>query len=253
MSSVLDWLTGIFGSRPLDRTVREETWRFDPSWERDAGEHDLCVAVHPASAKRIVIMLPGWNGTLDGYEQKYAKIAAHLVERGVGAVVRSANLIVPGHEFETTCKTVLRGVVEGTLARASSICGQASPELLLLGWSAGASAIAALAPDLPRVARVLLMAPSGDAGDEAVVDGLRRFSGDLFMVAGDADEVVGDLARTLFGHATAARRKQLVVLPGCDHQFRGERNGRIMSHAPLWAFADETGFPDPARGIHLYD
>ena len=113
--------------------------------------------------------------------------------------------------------------------------------------------MAALAPDLPRVERALLFALSGDAGDEAVVDGLRRFTGDLFVVAGENDEVVGDLPRTLFDYAIATRSKQLVLLPDCGHQFKGERNGRIMSHAPLWAFADEDGFPDPARGIHLYD
>jgi pimeloyl-ACP methyl ester carboxylesterase len=250
---MLTWLKRMFGRRGLDLELREETWRFDPSWDRSAEERDLWVAIHPAAASRIVIMQPGWNGTIDGYEQKYAKIAAHLVERGVGAVVRSANPIIPGYPFETTCKTVLRGVVEGVLERATEICGDPAPSLLLLGWSAGASAMAALAADFPSVERALLMAPSGDAGDEDVVAGLRRFTGDLFVVVGEEDEVVRDLPRELFGHATSARAKQLVLLPDCDHQFRGERNGRIMSHAPLWAFLDEEGFPDPALGIHLYD
>jgi pimeloyl-ACP methyl ester carboxylesterase len=251
---VLAWLKRLFASEAaLDVSVREETWRFDPSPERDAEQRDLWVAVHPAKSSRIVIMLPGWNGSLDGYARKYAKIAELLAERGVGAVVRSANPTVPGYPFETTCKTVLRGVVEGALARARPICGDPSPSLLLLGWSAGASAMAALAPDLPRVDRALLFAPSGDAGDEAIVSGLRRFTGDLFVVAGENDDVVGDLPRTLFDYATGTHSKQFVLLPDCGHQFKGEANGRIMSHAPLWAFAGEDGFPDPALGIHLYD
>ena len=112
----MSWFKGLFGRKsPLDRTVREETWRFDPSWDRSGEERDLRVAVHPAESSRIVIMLPGFNGTLDGYEQKYAKIAALLVERGVGAVVRSSNQVVSGYPFETTCKTVLRGAAEGAL------------------------------------------------------------------------------------------------------------------------------------------
>jgi pimeloyl-ACP methyl ester carboxylesterase len=250
---MLSWFKALFGAGGLDPAVREETWRFDPSWDRGGVERDQWVVVHPLASPRIVIMVPGYEGTIDGYRQKYAKIAAHLVQRGVGAVVRSGNPVVPGFPFETTCKTHLRGVAEGALARARSICGHESPSLLLLGWSAGASAVAAMAPDLPRVERVLLMAPSGDAGDEAVVDGLCRFTGHLFVVAGERDEVVGDLPRELFGYAERARSKQLVVLPDCDHQFRGDRNGRIMSHAPLWAFADEEGFPDPALGIALYD
>lgn len=32
---MLDWVAGLFGRPPLDRNMREETWRFDPSWERD--------------------------------------------------------------------------------------------------------------------------------------------------------------------------------------------------------------------------
>lgn len=250
---MLSWLRRALGARQLDLAVREETWRLDPSWERNAREVEHRVAIHPARSSRLVVMLPGFEGTLDGYANKYQKLAAFLVERGVGAVVRSGNPTIPGFEFETTCRTVLRGVVENALARAPAICGQKDPALLLLGWSAGASAIAALAADLPRVERVLLMAPSGDAGEEAVTDGLRRFTGELFVVAGEEDRVVGDLPRRLFDLATGARRKQFVLLPGCDHQFRGERNGRLMSHAPLWAFDDAAGFPDPAVGIHLYD
>jgi pimeloyl-ACP methyl ester carboxylesterase len=251
---MLRWLAGLLGKgSKLDLEVREETWPYDPSWDRVGDERSLFVAVHPAESSRLVVMLPGWNGSLDGYAQKYAKIASLLVERGVGAVVRSGNPSLPPYPFETTCKTVLRGVVEGALARAESICGTASPSLFLVGWSAGASAMAAMAADLPRVERMLLFAVSGDAGDEAVIDGLRRFSGDLFVVAGEADEVVRDAPARLFEHATAARSKQLVLLPDCDHQFKGERNGRIMGHAPLWAFADAEGFPDPALGIHLYD
>lgn len=239
--------------RPLDPSRREEVWRFHPAGCRDGAERDLLVAVHPLRSRRIVIMLPGWNGSLDGYERKYARIAELLVERGVGAVVRSGNPVIPGFPFELTCRTLLRGVADGALRRARAICGHPTPSLLLLGWSAGASAMAALASDLPRVERVLLYAPSADAGHDAVVDGLRRFTGDLYVVVGEEDRVVRDLPRRLVALASSARSKQLVLLPSCDHQFRGARNGRIMSQGPLWAFIDEDGFPDPDRGIHLYD
>ena len=45
------------------------------------------------------------------------------------------------------------------------------------------------------------------------------------------------------------------MIPNCDHQFKGEVNGRIMSQAPFYAFAtgDKPAFPDPNGGIKLYD
>ncbi|MBL4850513.1 MAG: hypothetical protein JKY65_33770 [Planctomycetes bacterium] len=249
---MFDRLKTAFRGKRFDPSPRDETWRWDPSGE-GVHERDLFVVVHPAQSSKIVIMLPGWDGAIDGYEQKYVKLANYLVEQGVGAVVRSGNPAIPGHPFETTCKAILRGVAGGALARAEAICGYPSPQLLLVGWSAGASAIAALAPELPRVERALLMAPSGDAGEETVISGLNRFQGDLFVVVGANDEVVLDLPQRLFALAVGARSKRLEVLPDCDHQFRGAHNGRLMSQALLWAFADAPGFPDPEAGIHLYD
>jgi pimeloyl-ACP methyl ester carboxylesterase len=232
---------------------REETWSLEVPFGNERLERQLFVAIHPARAKRIVVMIPGCNGTLDGYEKKYAKLAAYLVSSGLGAVVRTGNPMLPGLPYETTCQTNLRGVVDGALERSGEICGDAAPELLLVGWSAGASAIAAQAAKIPQVTGILLYAPSGDAGEADLRTGLEAFEGELFVVAGADDQVVHDLPQHLFGLATRARRKELVTIPDCDHQFRGALNGRIMSQAPLWAFAGREPFPDPQGGIHLYD
>lgn len=248
---MLEWLR-----RRLQRyqdQEREETWSFDLPLPGGSLERKLFVAIHPARATRIVVMIPGCNGSLDGYERKYAKLASYWVESGLGAVVRTGNPMIPGLPYEQVCQATLRGVVLGALARAQEICGAASPEVLLVGWSAGASAIAAQAADLPQVEGALLFAPSGDAGEADLIAGLERYAGDLFVVAGADDEVVQDLPRHLFGLATRARRKEFVSLPDCDHQFRGAANGRVMSQVPLWAFAGAEAFDDPKGGIHLYD
>lgn len=249
---MLNWL-----KRRLQRyrpEEREETWPFEVSvQDQGAFERSLFVAIHPARAERIVVMIPGCNGSLDGYERKYAKLAEHLVEVGLGAVVRTGNPMLPFQPYEQTCQETLRGVAEGALARAREICGVGSPELLLVGWSAGASAIAAQAARLPRVRGILLYAPSGDAGEADLRAGLADYVGEVFVVAAGDDAVVEELPQHLFELATGASRKELVTIPDCDHQFRGARNGRIMSQAPLWAFLGRGGFPDPEGGIHLYD
>ena len=129
---------------------------------------------------------------------------------------------------------------------------------MLMGFSAGASAIAGAAHHFPEVTKVLLYAPSGDMGQEAVRQGLRDFHGEVYIVIGAQDEVVGVEAGQLFYDlATGASHKELFTIPDCGHQFRGEANGRIMSQAPFYAFAaDATDrspqFPDPTGGIRLY-
>lgn len=229
--------------------VREEDWRF----ELDGVPLPLPVAIHPLRAPRVVLILPGYDGAIDGYQDKYVKVAELLRQRGVGAVVRTGNHVVPGFGFEATCLARLRGLLGEIARRAASLCDHARPELYLLGVSAGASAMAALGHEWPAVRKMLLVAPSADAGPERVEAGLAAFTGELFVVAGEEDEVVGDYPRALPLLATRAARRELRLVPGCDHQFRGAQNGRIFSQAPLWAFLGDEPFPDPRRGIHLYD
>lgn len=50
----------------------------------------------------------------------------------------------------------------------------------------------------------------------------------------------------------SAKIRKLEVIPNCGHQFIGETNGKIMSKAPLWAFAGDTTFPSPDGGKRLY-
>ena len=191
---MLNWLKRRLQSYRSEE--REETWTLDLPWGDETLERKLFVAIHPARASRIVVMIPGCDGTLAGYERKYAKLASYLVEAGLGAVVRTGNPMLPGLPYESVCQTNLRGVVDGALERSREICGEAAPELLLVGWSAGASAIAAQAAQIPQVTGILLFAPSGDAGEADLRAGLERYEGELFVVAAADDAVVQDLPRS---------------------------------------------------------
>ena len=57
----------------------------------------------------------------------------------------------------------LRRVIGYGLDHAGAICGVDGPELCLMGFSAGAGAVAALASEF-QPKRMLLIAPSGDVG-----------------------------------------------------------------------------------------
>lgn len=214
----------------------------------------LEIKIHPhREANAIVINYPGYNGSIDGYSRKYEKIANFIVKNDVAAVVRMGNEDRLGFLYEESLIDDLRAVIDHILLHAADICATANPEIYLMGFSAGAGAIAAVAADYPSVKKILLIAPAGDASNENVSN-LARFSGEVYVVIGQWDEVVGVNAGTIFiDMANATSQKKLITIPYCDHQFRGTHNGMVLSKAPLWAFAGDTTFPASRGGIILYN
>lgn len=259
-SRIASWLRGLLGRAPLGRRVEHAEgpifrarWSIDPGFPPRGRSVEVDVAIHPSQGLALVVMMPGWEGDIDGYEDKYLKLAQLIRSQGIGAVVRLGNPEFDGVDFEEACRGHLRDAVDQALARSAKICGATEPKLYFFGTSAGASAMAALADRWPQLEKMLLVAPSADAGYEAACAGLLAFSGEVSVVAGRQDEVVGSLPEELSGIAPPGARRRFVGIDHCDHQFRGAINGRIYSQAPLWAFADDDPFPDPDRGIHLYD
>lgn len=254
------------------REGREHRESYDVSFQRRAVADDpyfrggqfvgqefpleVQLKVHPASNGVIVVNYPGANGDIDGYNEKYATLGDH-VQSNVGAVVRTGNHVLAGFKYDVSVREHLKAVIEYALQYAEDISGARADDVViyLVGFSAGASAIAAVAYEYPQVKKILLMAPSGDAGEEAVKDGLGKFTGECHILVGEEDKVVGKEAGASFALlALNASKVRSVVIPNCNHQFRGELNGKIMSAAPVWAFSDaDSESPSPEQGVKLYD
>ncbi len=201
----------------------------------------------------IVILYPGYHGDIDGYARKYEKLALYL-QQYVGASLRAGNTEHPHLHYTRSMVNDLRAVIQYALENSKTICGSADPRLFLMGFSAGGSCVAALAHEFKEVEAILLLAPSMDAGLKPVRTGLASYASNVFIAVGEQDEVVGkDTAEMIYGMVTAARHRQLFIVPECDHQFKGAINGRILSSAPRWAFTREMAVPDAAKGIWLYD
>lgn len=140
---------------------------------------EVKLAVHPGDNGVIVISYPGVNGHIDGYNNKYGTMADHVRDSGVGAVVRTDNMYNPDLIYEESVQDHLRAVIDYALAHSVEIANVEPGEvrLHLMGFSAGAGAIAAIAHEYPQVSNILLVAPAGDAGPRAVIEGLNRFTG----------------------------------------------------------------------------
>lgn len=202
----------------------------------------LTLAINRSDLGRVVIIYPGNKEKIDGPHKRYKDLACQIVGENLGSVVRCSNparkLFLPS--------TNLRKMINYTLDHSQYICGSEDPELLLMGFSAGASAIAAVASDYKQVSRILLVAPSGDMPKETVQRSLQQFMGEVYIVVGDKDEVVQPRAGQIYYDlATTASNRELFYIPNTDHYFNGEVNDMIFKKAPFYAFAqgEKPKFP----------
>jgi dienelactone hydrolase len=162
------------------------------------------------------------------------------------------NIVWRGREYSRSLVENLLTVCKYARSVASDICAVADAPLYLMGFSAGGGAVAAAAYE-SGASKILLMAPSTNVEPADAAISLAQFSGEMYTVVGENDDVVGvETAEYFTKLATRASKKDFIILPDCDHQFRGTVNGQIMSKAPLWAFAGDTTFPSPEGGLTLY-
>ncbi len=212
------------------------------------------IFIHPSRSNVIVINYPGYNGDANGYNGKYKKIAEFIQEKGIGAVIRASNYPVDNMDYSQSVKDCLKEIIDYAMKNSNQICFSDTPRIYLMGISAGASAIAAVAYEYSEIEKILLIAPSGDAGLNSIENSLKNYIGELYIAIGANDEVVSSNTGKLFSSfAILAKVNKFMIVPNCDHQFRGEINGKILSKAPLWAFIGENTFPSPIDGIKLYD
>jgi dienelactone hydrolase len=207
---------------------------------------EVDLRVYPSSNGVIVINYPGAGDDIDGhmgryqgegYSHQFAVLGENL-QRKVGAVLMTDNnLRYAGFSQEEYLKAHLRAVIGYALEHSEEIAGQPqdTTSLYLMGHSAGAGTIAAVAHESPQVRKILLLAPARNVGSEAIVQGLGSYTGECYTVVGENDEML-DTVRELAALATSASVSRTLVVPDCNHYFEGERNSRIIDEAPLWAF-----------------
>lgn len=232
----------------IEDTERRCMSQFSLNWWDAATNFD--VAVHYNNSGRIIINCPGYQGTIGGYNDKYEKMAFWMRSANLGAVVRM------GYQNQEPLDRPLCRVIDYALYDAINICGSPHPELFLMGTSAGAGIVAAIAHRYKEVSRILLIAPGWDMGVREIEDGLPRFRGEVYLVIGKQDTTVYP--------ESAQRMEQLVIgtskhhelfeIDDCDHWFTKPKNGMILSKAPFYAFSkgDKPSFPDHVGGMLLY-
>jgi pimeloyl-ACP methyl ester carboxylesterase len=208
----------------------EREWVTHP--DADDEERELKLLVHPSPlAEAVAINYPGFDGSFDGYEDKYRELAEGLVRANVG-VVRLENHPLLSVDYETKLLEDLRMAIRWVSKNGTYIGLASNPDIYLIGTSVGGAAAAAVASEFPAVKKVLLFAPAQRL--EALVRAqLPEYAGELYVVVGDRDEIVGaDVDAWYRGLARKARFRSC-VLHDCDHNFRGALNRLHLLEIPV--------------------
>ena len=229
-------------------------------------DYDIPLSAYPCpSPGRLLIISPGSGELKDGRAGRWRKLALHLGELGLCATV---TYNAPRPDFQTQLEwepysyrgaswnriliESLAHVADWSLARGAELCGAASPEVCMAGFSSGGSAVGAVAWRYPQARQALLLSTYDSVGDP-FYDGIARFTGDIYMGYGSQDPPAGMLAYIVSVGPLAARSLTGRPVPGGDHRFSGADNSRALVKAFYWALGYDDGFPALEGAPVLYE
>lgn len=173
----------------------------------------LDIATHPAKSDTILITIPGVDGTVDGYENKYIRIVEGMQEKHGVAAVRMANPFITSHHLESNIRHALDYIANNTNAITGS---SEQPKLKMVAHSAGASIIARIAHEYSNITDLLLINPAQKLDSDAILKGLSKTRANVTIVFGEKDPSVS------LSEALGSDGHTVVVLKGIDHNFSGE-------------------------------
>jgi hypothetical protein len=246
--------------RPAKELVLERTTE---GYRGEQVSYSIPLTAYPTATGVIIINSPGAGESKEGRRGRYNRIARHLQTTEVASVITYAPpqpdgrteypwdpYAYRGASWNRIAVESMQHVIEHALGAANEICGSETPVLYLSGFSAGGSVCGAVASQYGTVQRVLLLSAYDSVG-EYFYTGIRQYTGEIYVVYGSEDPMAGFLAMMLPHIAPVASVIHAQQIGDCDHGFKGETNGRILSKAYLWAFAGDESFPSPEGGLVL--
>ncbi len=187
----------------------EDTIAWKASHNDVSVDATMDVRIHPVSnTSTVVIIMPGIDGSVDGYENKYVSMAERIVNQQHKAVIRFSNDFISSFHWEDN----LHHALEYALANAMDICGTEDITIEVVAHSAGSSVVAWLAYEYPAVRKLLLINTAKKLDQERILEGLGKFDGEAHLVFGSEDSSIG-LAELL------PEKTRCTVIPEADHQF----------------------------------
>lgn len=176
--------------------------------------------VHPFNNGKVAVIYPGANGSKDGYENKYLRMAEKLVAMGVCSVIRVPNTYHSGNGWTTG----LEMAIEWVIKHAVEVCNKPKiEEIFLIGHSVGAGAISLVAVAYEQVTKVVLTSPAPLRRKNLAEHRINEFEGEVYVYIGEEDMVIPrEEALDFYNFAVYSSNRILKLVPKCDHEWSGE-------------------------------
>jgi pimeloyl-ACP methyl ester carboxylesterase len=166
----------------------------------------LEIAVHIGESNDLLLIIPGVDGSLDGYENKYKQIAESINSIHGATVIRMDNPFITSHHWESNVRRTLDFVSNHESLKTKTI--------RVMAHSAGASIIGRIAWEYPEISHLLLINPATRLGFDKLTEGLERFSGEKHVLVGDKDP-----AYQYVPELTIVSPPAVHIVEGADHNF----------------------------------
>ncbi len=201
--------------------------KWQPTHNNVSVDASIDIKIRPANSKRVVLFVPGVDGSVDGYMNKYINASDHLVNNHDVGIVRISNDFISSFHWEDNIKQALNFLEDN----ASKYFSSDDLEISVVGHSAGASVIAAVAHRYPAIRQILLINAAKGLHTDQILDGLSKFDGNLVVVYGSNDpskDFISDIKNVKPNSFTH-------IVDGADHHFTGEHI-KTFEQLPLLLF-----------------
>lgn len=204
-----------------DVRLIEKTLAWQPSHNGVMVDASMDVRIHPLASKRVLLILPGVDGSVDGYEGKYIEMANKALTKGYG-VVRVSNPFISSFHWGDN----LRQAISYINANSQEHFDNSEVTISVIAHSAGASVAAWTAWEYPNIEKLILINAASKLKPELIISGLGRYNGDVHLVYGSKDPSVDFIEQLPSKYKTT-------IVEGADHVFSGHHLKEFINVATL--------------------
>ena len=192
------------------------------------------VAIHPSNGKVVLLTIPGVDGSVDGFMNKYLLIAENINKKHGAAAVRMSNPYITSYHWEQNIRKILSYIDDNS----KTISGREDIELRIVGHSAGAAVIAQIAWEYPFITRLLLINPATKLDLTRIKQGLVEFGAEkTTILVGSEDPSLADIES--LSETKGLESLRTTVAEGADHYFSGEAFQIFLRAPGLYLFETE--------------
>lgn len=180
----------------------------------------LDIAIHPAESDSVLLTIPGVDGSLNGYENKYVRMVEAFQQRHGTAAVRIANPFITSFHWESNPRRILDYIAANTEHITGSV---EQPRIKIVAHSAGASVIAKIAHEYGFISDLLLINPAQKLDSESIRQGLKKTHASVTVIFGSNDPSIA------FANLLKEDGHKVRIVEGSDHYFSGEYLDNFIS------------------------